>query len=195
MITSRCGRTPDGRRSYTAAMARNGWIAVWPVVAFFLGGLSTQFTGWLTHRRQAAIEARRRREDFEIAHLMELYGPMHELGHAYAELLFKVFSAQYEADRGCYRLIRIPHEDRDDSWREAGRRLESAGEAVLQQIGFILSDEVRDLVAKAHSVTVDGRRKMLRNQPEVPSYNNEFVVAERAISARVREIYAGRKAR
>ncbi|MBK3584279.1 hypothetical protein JHN49_11265 [Streptomyces sp. MBT57] len=171
-----------------------GWMAVWPVAAFFLGGLATQLTGWINYRRQRADKAaddaaaiEQRREEFELAHLVEFNG-----------LLRQNMACLYELSTAVERYRRA--ESRDDltaehgiALRAAGDALESAEASVNAQLGFILDDAVRGLAQEA-AAEMDSTSAYILDGDNVTfdEVRAKTDAAYRALSERVRVLYAGR---
>lgn len=168
-------------------------MTVWPVAVFFLGGVATQGSAWLAHRRRraertedAVAELARRREEFELAHLVEVHG----LLRAYADALHEYTSA-VGAER---RSARRDDATSTGSPLAAWEQMEAAKTAVGAQVGFVLDDDIRALV--------DDARRMVAGTADIVSMGNDdpeiWLTSEgldevyAAISARVREIYAGR---
>lgn len=169
-------------------------MAVWPVAAFFLGGLATQVTGWLNHRRQRAERAadeasalQGRREEFELSHLVEFNG-----------LLRQNMTCLYELSTAVEQYRRA--EGRDDltaehgvALRAAGDALEAAEASVNAQLGFILDDAVRGLAQEAAAEMDSMSAHILAGENvtfgEVRAKTD---AAYNALSKRVRALYAGR---
>ncbi|MFD5785876.1 hypothetical protein ACFWH1_04480 [Streptomyces sp. NPDC127037] len=171
----------------------SGWMAVWPVAAFFLGGLATQFTALLNHRRQRAERAedsaaalRQRREEFELTHLVEV----NSLLHADAKALGVFSDARIAWTRERRAGAGLEPAYPDGEWDA----LEAANAELQSQVGFILADEVRHEVEAAR-LAVLGTARTVRagsDDPEFESLAVTLQTAHSALAARVREIYAGR---
>ncbi|MFF8944371.1 hypothetical protein ACF1A5_19280 [Streptomyces sp. NPDC014864] len=132
-----------------------GWKFWWGIAAFFLGGLSTQLNGWLTYRRQRKDKARdaeeavrKRREEFELEHLVE-FNQM--LRTAMDRVLNLRNVASRELDTPAH------YQERD----EAAEALDAALWPLSAQVGFIIDHEVRDpaisLISRMRSESVSGR--------------------------------------
>ncbi|MGV9242198.1 hypothetical protein [Streptomyces sp. NPDC003710] len=121
-----------------------GWKFWWGVAAFFLGGLATQLNGWLTYRRHradrradAADALRKRREEFELQHLVEV----NQLLRIAIERLFEHSTAErrYRASREM-----DPHDlEPRQRAEEAATAFDTALQDVTSQLPFILADEIR----------------------------------------------------
>ncbi|WP_413753061.1 hypothetical protein NRF20_20770 [Streptomyces sp. R-74717] len=163
-----------------------GWFAVWPVVAFFLGGLATQVSAWLGHRRQraeraedAVAEVTRRREEFELAHLVEFNGLLRRYVETYLDLALVV--------------DRHRESQTSDGITAASEALAAAEGDVLSQVGFILDDDVRRIAGLAvDAVETAVSAKLEARVPDVAPIAEPVNRTYRAVSARVREIYSGR---
>ncbi|QKW41733.1 hypothetical protein [Streptomyces microflavus] len=172
----------------------SGWMAVWPVGAFFLGGLATQVTGWLNHRRQRAERAadeasviQGRREEFELAHLVEFNGLLREA----ADRLFDLAGVVQR-----YRRAEVADAltaEHSAELHAASAALTVVRAAVSAQLGFILHDRVR-MAAQMASASI-----AMTSSSVLDGENTEFeevtamtAAAYTALSARVRDIYAGR---
>lgn len=175
-----------------------GWKFWWGVAAFFLGGLATQLTGWLTYRRQRKDRAedaqnalRQRREEFELQHLVEvnelLRSCMNQLGQ-YSVLTRHLLEAP--ADQR--------HEQLEEAQRAAADSYIDGTAALHAQVGFILDDNVRTLATEALSLMdqmystrpsgSDARRGLEIWLKAGEAVNRTYD----ALSARVRALYAGR---
>ncbi|MGW6141597.1 hypothetical protein [Streptomyces sp. NPDC055140] len=173
-----------------------GWKFWWGVAAFFLGGLSTQLTGWMTYRRQrkdkldaAADALRQRREEFELQHLVEFNG------------LLRVAVDKLQDYGGTVRWsthLRDTNSFDDEAEQRrvaAGDEFQVALSNVTAQLGFILSDPIRH--AAATTVTYMVEQYALLNTP----HNLDVIaLAHKAdevyvpLGDRVRAIYAGQHA-
>lgn len=171
-----------------------GWKFWWGVAAFFLGGLATQLNGWLTYRRQrrdraddAADALRQRREEFELQHLVEVH-----------QLLRSVMSHLLASRVLAWNLADLPDDVRDEvtegDYAEARRAYQEAMDGLASQVGYVFDDEVRAKVSEAAgrlAWAFDQHRREGRAQDllDVGGVVNE---AYGALTARVRDLYAGR---
>ncbi|MDW4913747.1 hypothetical protein [Streptomyces californicus] len=126
----------------------SGWMAVWPVAAFFLGGLATQVTGWLTHRRQqlerkqdAAAALHARRESFELDQLQKLSDALQNLGRKAAQV--------HHADMMAGRESRLYGAERLAEELDEAHRL--AHQEVRMLSRLVLNDDLREQLADARS--------------------------------------------
>ncbi|RNG34304.1 hypothetical protein [Streptomyces botrytidirepellens] len=170
-----------------------GWLAVWPVAAFFLGGLATQFAALLNRRwqqrdkvAQDADEIRKRREEFELSHLVDVN-----------ELLSSLENLFIEACRElkAYQRLQTQSDVEPDFPDAPVDAYKGAAAAVRQQVGFILSDEVRRYVYvtwESAKETIDLYTTGEADEDEVWAVAAGFDETYVALSGRVREIYAGR---
>ncbi|MGW2707103.1 hypothetical protein [Streptomyces sp. NPDC001340] len=159
-----------------------GWKFWWGVAAFFLGGLATQLNGWLTYRRQrkdkadeAADVLRQRREEFELRHLVEVNQLLRDCMNqciAYTDVLRRF------GDEGGEHEHVYP----------AAMTYESALDALQAQVGFVLDDHVRESVLEALSHLDRVRTGSLDTYTSLTGAAHQ---AHDALSARVRQIYAG----
>ncbi|MER5312898.1 hypothetical protein ABT034_34580 [Streptomyces sp. NPDC002773] len=167
-----------------------GWMAVWPVAAFFLGGLATQLTGWLTHRRQqkerqqdAAAALHERRETFELEHLQRLNEALQALGRATAQA--------HHADMMASRETRLyGGEMLPDDLNET---LRVANQDVHMLAGLVLDDELREQVKAARSA-LNQLGGMVRVDPREAdavfmASHGQVAETQDRIAARIREIY------
>jgi cbb3-type cytochrome oxidase subunit 3 len=164
-----------------------GWNFWWGIAAFFLGGLATQLNGWLAYRRQrkdraddAADALQQRREEFELQHLVEV----NRLLRAYME------TAQAAIHHRLYALALGPSPES----RTAQREMLAAERAIDAEVGFILNDRIRQIVAEAVEETAE---TAMAQHDDTGTVNmlpmaQAQKVAYDAIGARVRELYAGR---
>lgn len=170
-----------------------GWKFWWGIAAFFLGGLSTQLNGWITYRRQRADKAadatnalRKRREEFELQHLVE-----------FNQLLRQVIEKIHDYHQAVRWEVAVRQIDpRDEAPR---RRREEIGEAfqvalssVTAQLGFILADDVREAAGDlvVHMAEAGGR---LRGSDDFDAMGLAHAADSvyGALGERVRSIYAG----
>ncbi|MET9494301.1 hypothetical protein [Streptomyces sp. NPDC006552] len=169
-----------------------GWKFWWGVVAFALGGVATQFNGWLTYRRQrkdklddAADALRQRREEFELQHLVEFNG------------LVRVASDKLIEYHGVVRHNRLlgvsPNDAQAAQGRaDAGSAFEAALSNVTAQLGFVLSDPIRFAAAGMVGYMVQQSALV-----DVGESLDVIALAHRTdevyipLGDRVREIYAG----
>ncbi|MFD5207321.1 hypothetical protein ACFWIP_17170 [Streptomyces anulatus] len=172
----------------------SGWMAVWPVAAFFLGGVATQVTGWLNHRRQRAERAaddaaavEQRREEFELSHLVELNRLLQEYADTLPPLVAALTTYWSQAPA-------LSDTERGEIFpREVYAATEAAGKAVRSQIGFVLDDDARRIVDEAYVAIDMAASDILINDdgPNLGQMGAAVNLAHEALSARVREIYAG----
>jgi hypothetical protein len=171
-------------------MTDNGWLAVWPVAAFFLGGVATQFTGWLAHRWQRAERAqdaaaafRERRENFELDHLHQLNEAIQRLGRAAA----RVHRADMLASRdtGEYAATLVGD--------EIATALLEANRDSQMLIGLVLDEDLRERIGAA-KVAINAPSGLLRGDRDAADRMFGAAVVQledvqRRIAARIREIY------
>ncbi|MFD6172062.1 hypothetical protein [Streptomyces coeruleorubidus] len=175
-----------------------GWLAIWPVVAFFLGGLATQVAGWINHRRQRAekaedamAEVRRRREEFELAHLVDCNELMRQARTRLGE--YSTALRNYHNARADDQLT----SEVGQAFTDSCIAFETAHANLASQVGFIFDDEVRRLVQAGAEQLVSTYERLLFSDDvederlDVDGPLNEAYVA---LSSRVRIIYAGRAA-
>ncbi|MFJ1788365.1 hypothetical protein ACIOML_29175 [Streptomyces anulatus] len=168
----------------------SGWMAVWPVAAFFLGGLATQLTGWLTHRRQqlerrqdAAAALHARRETFELDNLQELNAALQTLGRAAARA--------HHADIMASRETRLYGDGLLGEELSETSRVANAEVRMLS--GLVLDDSLREQVSAAQSaINVPGM--MLRVDPSDADAAfrvgiDQLHQVQDRIASRIREIY------
>lgn len=169
---------------------------MWPVVAFFLGGLATQLTATLNRRwqqqdkaAQDADQLRNRREEFELAHLVEVHGLLRAQSEMVWDAAHQLAQYRQQLAGALGAMGEEPPFPQDciDSVIESEK-------AVMSQLGFILSDEVRRLVESACSAIAVEALDVLDEEPSKPPDDTfaRVEAAHAALSARVREIYAGR---
>ncbi|MER5949688.1 hypothetical protein ABT127_26910 [Streptomyces sp. NPDC001904] len=185
-----------------------GWQFWWGITAFFLGGLATQLTGWLTYRRQQkdkAVEAKKvllqRREEFELRHLVEVNQLLRALGRSVDD--YAAARCSYPGPTGGEEAVRGQEDAAYLAAREADAELSA-------QVGFILDDDVRSCVSEARRVSWD-RLAVMLEAPRSASFADVFLggadiagpytlllemadassAAYESISARVRALYAG----
>ncbi|MGW7617402.1 hypothetical protein ACWGLG_16350 [Streptomyces antimycoticus] len=163
----------------------DGWLAVWPVAAFFLGGLATQLTSWVNHRRQRAEQAeqtvadeRKRREEFELAHLVEFNRLLRELHKVVRDLEAAKLQGASQEELAPF-----------------GAAMRSAQQDARGQVGFILSTTVRHCAEDALDYLgvafkeLEAERTPLIRRPIHSSVEKAY----RSLSARVRELYEDRE--
>lgn len=170
-----------------------GWKFWWGIAAFILGGLSTQFNGWLTYRRQrkdravdAADVLRQRREEFELQHLVEFNG------------LLRTAVDKLQDYGGAVRWATHLRDTNSVDELATQRRLDTGDEFqialsnVTAQLGFILSDSIRHAAATTVNYMI-GQYALLNT----PHNLDVIALAHKAqevytpLGDRVREIYAG----
>ncbi|MDX2814244.1 hypothetical protein PV410_17025 [Streptomyces sp. PA03-5A] len=173
-----------------------GWKFWWGIAAFFLGGLATQLSGWITYRRQRADKQadahdalRQRREDFELQHLIETNQKL----HVYRERFWEFIAANRRE-----RLATPEHAARLHSeLNVASDALREAEGALHGNVGFILDDNIRTQVREAMQNIDAAAGEALYEGEDIPSpvVTRSLGVAFDALSERVRVIYAGRPSR
>ncbi|WP_432169730.1 hypothetical protein [Streptomyces sp. 1222.5] len=184
-----------------------GWKFWWGIAAFFLGGLATQLNGWLTYRRQRADKAedtadavKQRRETFELQHLVEVNGLLRAAVKGADAVVAEMWPETLGAEVA---------EDQQSRVQAARRESSRALDDLSSQVGFILDDQVRSLVNTALSNIRKTHVDLMAAGPQqsfadifgggdpVDPYRGltEMVRATgsayEAISARVRQLYAG----
>jgi hypothetical protein len=170
------------------------WNFWWGVAAFFLGGLATQLNGWLSYRRQrkdraddAADALRKRREEFELQHLVD-----------FNQLLTNAIEklTEYSAAVRWYVSLR----DTSSLDEEAERRREETSKAlevelskVTAQLGFILDDKVRNRAGEVASQMLDALSVLhASGSPDLAGVWAKSSEAYDLLGQRVRSIYEGR---
>ncbi|MFC8724292.1 hypothetical protein [Streptomyces bacillaris] len=174
----------------------SGWMAVWPVGAFFLGGIASQFTGWLNYRRQRAEKveddvaaAEQRREDFELSHLVE-----------FNTLLRHRMNCLYQAELAArrYRQADAAGTVTEEHQVELGASLQLLLEAeaeVEAQIGFVLDGQVRTAAQLATLTTVWAAEAISQGtDTDFAEVRSRMAFVYNVLSQRVRDIYASRTA-
>ncbi|WP_392968184.1 hypothetical protein [Streptomyces sp. LN245] len=168
-----------------------GWKFWWGIAAFFLGGLSTQLTGWLTYRRQqrdkaseVADAARGRRDEFELQHLLEINQLLRDYSHGMVHFI------------GYSKALSRLEEDSylEEEMVAAQERMDTADLALSAQMGFILDDQIRRLVRTA-TMGIDNVTTVALledGEPDIAALSEMVTAAFDAISQRVRELYAGK---
>ncbi|MYR51218.1 hypothetical protein GTY83_19100 [Streptomyces sp. SID4928] len=168
----------------------SGWMAVWPVAAFFLGGLATQLTGWLNHRRQRAEKAedasaafRQRREEFELDHLQRLNEALQVLGRAVGKAHHTDLMTSRQT--GHYAGTQLRPEDSD--------ALGAANRDVHMLLALVLNDDLREEVREVHRLL---NLPSGMHRSDVDQAESAFARAVLALDAvqgriaeRIREIY------
>ncbi|MFF3337997.1 hypothetical protein [Streptomyces flavidovirens] len=171
----------------------SGWLAVWPIGAFILGGVATQWTGWLNHRRLRAEKAadgiavqQQRREEFELAHLVEVNQLLRRATEAVRQLdtTFSLYGKRKQDE-----TLTSEHQQ---ELADALEGFRGAVDAVDAQLGFVLADEVREAAGAARDA-LDAAFARIVTDESVSWRPFEVVMANayERLSARVREIYAG----
>ncbi|MFJ7191455.1 hypothetical protein [Streptomyces bacillaris] len=174
----------------------SGWMAVWPVAAFFLGGIAAQLTAFLNHRRQRAERAedaeaglRSRREEFELVHLVDVN-----------QLLRKATEAARQLDTavklyGARKRDGILTAEDEQELADGLTDFRDAVDAVDAQLGFVLADEVRGSAVAAREALDNTFARLVTDQPvSWRPFELAMAGAYEALSARVRAIYAGQAA-
>ena len=170
-------------------------MAVWPVAAFFLGGLATQFTGWLNHRRQRAEKAEddaaavtQRCEEFELQHLVEVNQLVRVARAALGEFSFTLGQYHVTLEPG------PPDQEKGAAFVAACNAFEAADAALAAQMGFIIDDRVRELAVRVREELVAAYDRHLHSDdPANEALGMRDLLQETydALAARVREIYGG----
>ncbi|MFC8491211.1 hypothetical protein ACFUJU_10470 [Streptomyces sp. NPDC057235] len=167
-----------------------GLMALWPIAVFFLGGLSTHLTGWLTYRRQqkereqAAVAARyERRENFELEHLQKLNEALQVLGRTTARA--------HHADMMASRETRLYGGEMLDP--DLDEELRVAHKEVHMLAGLVLDGRLREQVKEARS-ELSKTSGMIRADPrEAEAVFMEGIrqasQVQDQIATRIREIY------
>ncbi|MGW6695605.1 hypothetical protein ACWF62_17695 [Rhodococcus sp. NPDC054953] len=168
------------------------WLV--PLVTFVLGAVAAFARDYIGVRQESrrerdaraaerAAAVRERREEFELKHLVEV-----------GELLRDAHQALRGFAVGMEQCLKYGEEFPS----EADARLQGATGAVRAQSGYLLSDEVRAAVEELRETMAAAEsweRRPTGDKPVV-SFMDLKGPMERAhelISARVREIYAGRE--
>lgn len=174
--------------------------SVWPVATFVLGLAAAFGRDLISQSRQDRREltarqhetekaARERREAFELEHLVEF----NSLLRASVESFF-----DFEAAMRPYRAAQAagqPLTEVGGAAASAGSSFQASHAALAAQIGFIVSDEVREKAKAAASDLNEAYDHELFADHDSPtsSLSREALdAAYEVLSARVREIYAGR---
>lgn len=163
-----------------------GWKFWWGVAAFFLGGLSTQLNGWLTYQRQrkdraddAADAFRKRREEFELQHLVKV----NQLFRDYVSACAKYAAASF--------LARLEEPSLRQRAQDAREACTAARMAIAPEVGFILDDTVREHVITSLSLLLAALDTVPTGpEPDLSSAAHAVEQTYERISARVRELYA-----
>ncbi|MFE7581086.1 hypothetical protein ACFU5Y_05905 [Streptomyces gardneri] len=184
----------------------------WTVVAFIGGILATQLNAFLdlrgrrTERRAVSQEElRRRREEFELQHLVEVNQLVRSLEER---------AGVFVSEKWLRHPARALQEDEEKVLHRvdtALREFWSADDALSAQVGFVLDDQVRALVQAAAERIRDRVHTLNDNDPvafeeelhnpepfligpytDLPETNAAVNAAYEVISARVRELYADR---
>ncbi|MCX4592365.1 hypothetical protein OG819_22310 [Streptomyces sp. NBC_01549] len=170
-----------------------GWKFWWGIGAFFLGGLATQLNGWLTYRRQRADKLAderaavvQRREEFELRHLVEVNQLLRDLMAGLLQLATAARLERYDA---------FPEEEIGERYATGQAAVTAAEEALVAQVGFILDDRLRALVEVAIDAVDEAVADVLSEEMAhgaLRAAGQASRPAFAALSARVRELYAGR---
>jgi hypothetical protein len=164
--------------------------SVWPVAVFFLGGVATQLTGWLGHRRERTTSERQRREDFELTHLVEVSTLLRDS----QETLFTLAILKTAAHAVSAQVDEATRQGLAQQVIEASNASGVARQSLGAQIGFILQNPIRESVQSAASnLDVDYVNVMGPQTPPVETLGAGVKPAHAALASRVREIYAGRR--
>ncbi|WP_392668609.1 hypothetical protein [Streptomyces sp. LN785] len=165
-------------------------MTVWPVAVFFLGGMATQLTGWLTHRRKqmerkqdAAAVLHARRESFELEHLQKLTDAVQVLGRTAARAHHADMMASSETRLYGAGLL----------GEELSEENRVANQDVRMLSGLVLDDELREQVRAAQSA-INTPAMMLRVDPTEAdaAYSvgiEQLHHVQARIADRIREIY------
>ncbi|MER6597259.1 hypothetical protein [Streptomyces parvus] len=168
----------------------SGWMAVWPVAAFFLGGIATHLTAWLTHRRQqlerqqdAARALHDRRESFELDHLQKLNDALQVLARTAARMHHADMLASRESGR--YGSTPVSEELSEEN--------RVASQEVRMLRGLVLDDELREQVHLAQR-TINALGWTAFSDPTEATAAfmasiTQLNEAQDRIAARTREIY------
>lgn len=177
----RCG-------SYTAAMDK--WMTVWPVAVFFLGGVATQFTGWVGHRRRqferrqdTAASLHARRESFELDQLQKLSDAMQNLGRKAAQVHHADMMASRET--GLYGAERLG-EELDEANRLAHQEVRMLSRLVLDDGLRAQIDEARTSIHRPSMM--NGADRIAAEAVFATGLQQLDHVMDR-VAARIREIY------
>ncbi|MFF0506836.1 hypothetical protein ACFYUH_24965 [Streptomyces fimicarius] len=168
----------------------NGWVAI---ATFVLGGLATQLTGWLDYSRRKkeraaddAAAVQQRREDFELAHLVEVNQLLRRAAEATRQLdIAKGLYGQRKQDG---RLTADHQQELADAMVE----FTGAVAAVDAQRGFVLADGPREATLAARKAMDVAFGEVLTDQEfSRAPFDTALATAYEQLSARVRAIYAG----
>lgn len=168
------------------------WLV--PLITFVLGAVAAFARDFIGVRQESrrerdaraaerAASVRERREEFELKHLVEV-----------GELLREADQALRNFAVGMEQHLKYGEEFPS----EADARLQRATGAVSAQSGYLLSDEVRAAVENARETMEGAERWARRPTSDTPvvllmQLKRPMAHAHELISARVREIYAGRE--
>lgn len=165
-------------------------MTVWPVAVFFLGGMATQFTGWLGHRRQqlersqdAAAALHARRENFELDQLQKLSDALQNLGRRAAQV--------HHADMIASRETRLYGAERlSEELDEANRQ---AHQEVRMLSRLVLDDDLREQIGAARSaIIVPSTMRRVDPDDAEAALHAGFLQLDHVmdrVAARIREIY------
>ncbi|MEV5082358.1 hypothetical protein AB0K74_27135 [Streptomyces sp. NPDC056159] len=171
-----------------------GWKFWWGIAAFFLGGLATQLNSWLTYRRQrkdkadeAADALRKRREEFELQHLVE-----------FNQLLREAVDKLHDYSGAVRWYVHLRDTNSLDDAAE--QRREEAADAfqvalfnVTAQLGFILADGIRHAAATTVGYMAQASGILHANGSlDVIELAHTADTVYLPLGDRVRAIYAGR---
>ncbi|MFI2039137.1 hypothetical protein ACH470_31500 [Streptomyces bottropensis] len=174
--------------------------SVLPVVTAFLGAAAALGGNWVTQSRQDQREATarqheretaalKRREEFELAHLIEV----NDLLRTCVDRLHALSAREFR-----WAHLRDTHALTDEAVQrvdEARVSLSMAQAAVSAQIGFILDDDVREAVRRAVTfISIKGVVLHPGGSLDANELAGELLSAYEPLSARVRAIYTKRAA-
>ncbi|MEV4043110.1 hypothetical protein [Streptomyces sp. NPDC049744] len=166
----------------------------WGIAAFFLGGLATQWNGWLAYRRQrkdraddAADALRQRREEFELQHLV-----------AFNQLVRDAVDKLYDYN-GAVRWA-VATRETDPRNEETQQRRVDTAEAfqialsnVTAELGFVLADDVREAAAALVGYMAEKAGLLHASvQVQIVELAHQADAVYLPLGKRVRGIYAGR---
>ncbi|KOG58425.1 hypothetical protein ADK77_44135 [Streptomyces antibioticus] len=172
-----------------------GWKFWWGIAAFFLGGLATQLNGWLTYRRQradkreeAADVLRKRREEFELQHLVEV----NQLVRVALDRLLEYYTAERRY-RAAHQIDPHDVEPRQRS-EEASAAFTAALSDLTAQTPFLLNDRIRQAASDLVAYLARASAVMAATgQLDVVEFSAVADRLHEPLGARVREIYAGQE--
>lgn len=176
------------------------WNVVIPILTLVLGGVLSQFGEARRDARQVAKEDRAsqrarseaiaaRRESFELDTLTSTYHALNDL--ARASVRFHLI------DLDVARKLNIPYASRQlgdfGGAEEIGETLRVATRDASNSIALILDDDLRDLALSATdsiAMVHEGPKSVDVANAEADASLMRVALAQKAIAARIREIYA-----